>query len=189
MSPEAILKERREGQITKADLKEVQEHIEKLLDDCAESIRKESQNGRNGFKVHKGILDEHAESIASLKITSDQHAALVAAMANQISLLNTSNEHQMMHWQQVIGYTTAISGSTEANNKLIQSLIDRFDESEKSKGKSLSSRSGFWSSVVGLPAIAWPVIGIVIIAFISAFTGHMSEFIGWLMTRKIFGGG
>lgn len=38
-----------------------------------------------------------------------------------------------------------------------------------------------------IPAIAWPVIGVVSIALIAAFTGHMAEFIDWLETIKIFG--
>lgn len=127
-----------------------------------------------GFAVRAATRDDIKQLVESIRV----HAEQLGHHDRRINDL----DYRVKHLEQLVTHVKiAVDASSEIakqNLQLSQSISARLDEmSSKTPVKTLAA----------IPAIAWPIIGVVALASVAALAGEMAGFIRWLGTIKIFG--
>ena len=145
-------------------------------DFCDKSIDYFEKMGH--FAENAATKDDLSEHVNAVKDVLNRQTERIGTHDRRINDL----DYRVKHLEQLATHTkisvdanTAISKQTLQLVELASAKIDQL-----ARPKAFDIRS--------LPAAAWVVIGVISIALISAATGQMGAFIGWLGTVKLFGG-
>jgi hypothetical protein len=134
-------------------------HFEAVFTDNSKRMLSMIEDLRNRRREDRDIIDRHESEISTLK-----HCV-------------TNNSIQLEQSRKIIDL---IHDGQKVANSNIEFIRDHIAApfTLAQKEPSLSK----------IPAIAWPVIGVVSIAAIAAASGQMAAFIGWLGAVNVFGG-
>lgn len=193
------ISERRHNSVSPEDLrltkKEIMDCIQEVEDafiSCQKMIGVEVSNSQKGYHKLRDMMSSLRSDVVDAVNNGDsrlkQHDDEIADCLRRIEVIEKTIDQILHRVDQVEFVARATKLAVDDGNKVthrgISSLHDTVNIALNMSVKNNSS--GFTAKI---PAIAWPVMGIVTIAFIAAATGHMGAFIGWLGTIKIFGGG
>jgi len=128
----------------------------------------------------KSDLEQHMSTVTDVLMRQTDKIKDQDRRINDIDQRLRHAEFLAQHTKISIDTNTEMSKQQLA---LSQTISERLDEAIK---KMAANPPIFELSKI--PALAWPVFGVVSIALIAAATGQMAAFISWLGTIKIFGG-
>jgi hypothetical protein len=128
-----------------------------------------------------GKFAENAATREDLKEHIDTVTEVLSRQTNQINLHDrriNELDYLVKHQAQLITHTKI---SVDANTEISKQML-HLVELSNAKIDQLTA-----SPIKTLPAIAYPILGVIALALIAAASGQMAAFIGWLGTIKIFG--
>jgi predicted nucleic acid-binding Zn-ribbon protein len=151
-------------------IRELRDSIEDLKSRIFDAVR----NGDGRLEGHDGEIKQLKSRVESLEHAVEQIMQRLGQVeftvrATKLAVEDTARQTQ----KSVASVNDSVNSLHDTVNHVIAMSISK------------SSATGVQFSKI--PAIAWPVFGVVSIAVIAAATGHMGAFIGWLGTIKIFG--
>jgi chromosome segregation ATPase len=128
-----------------------------------------------------GQFAENAATRDDLKSHIDTVTEVLSRSANQINHQDrriSDLEYRVKYIDQLATHTKiSVDTNTEISKQMLHLV-----ELSNAKIDQLTA-----SPIKSLPAIAYPILGVIALALIAAASGQMAAFIGWLGTIKIFG--
>jgi hypothetical protein len=139
----------------------------------------------------QSTLDETLRAVKHLEGKYEGVDRRVNDHSQRISLLESGMANIALNQAQVIemvkmgnSHTETIAGGMSDMREMLVDIAKKHINQTAPKPP-LKSKTAWLASV---PAIGYVVAGVVSIAFISAATGHLSDFFAYLSTVKVFGG-
>jgi hypothetical protein len=130
-------------------------------------------------------MGRFAENAATRDDLTAHIDAVTDVLSRQTSQINLHDrrinelDYRVKHLEQLATHTKISVDANTAISKQTLQLV----ELSSAKIDQLTA-----SPIKSLPAIAYPILGVIALALIAAASGQMAAFIGWLGTIKIFGG-
>ena len=153
------------------------ENIKASIEELEIEVKKAVKNGDIRLKSGDIQLKIHDESIAKLENA-------VSSISMQLDLMASTAADQRSTLASIHAHVSSTATNQSAVLESINVINRRFESIASQKSTQKQKLTVFQS----VPAVAWPVFGVVALALIAAATGQMAAFIGWLGTIKFFGG-
>ena len=206
MTPSPIMNERRKDPVTRDDIDNIVGKItdvESAFVQCQQRISKaveERIGEHSAIRELRDSIDDLKGRIFDAVNNGDVRLTGHDGEIKELKARVESLEHavdQIMHRLGQVEFTAratkiAVEDTARQTQKSVASVNDSVNSLHDTVNHvismSISKKPSSGAQFSKIPAIAWPVLGVVSIAVIAAATGHMGAFIGWLGTIKIFGG-
>jgi chromosome segregation ATPase len=195
MSPaESMDVERRRDTVTRDDIASIVGKItdvENAFVQCQQRISKAVEERIGEHSAIRQLRDSIEDLKSRIFEAVNNGDGRLAGHDGEIKELRArveSLEHAVEQIMQRLGQVEFTARATKSVSSVNDSVNSLHDTVNHVIAMSISKKPSSGAQFSKIPAIAWPVLGVVSIAVIAAATGHMGAFIGWLGTIKIFGG-
>jgi archaellum component FlaC len=126
---------------------------------------------------------EDIGDFAMRAVTKDDMKEITDAIQKHADQIGTHDrrlndlDYRVKHLEQLVTHTKI---AVDTNTAIARQTLQLVEIQDK-------KLDALQRPAVQIPAIAWPIIGVVALAAVAALAGEMAGFIRWLGTIKIFG--